>query len=98
VDYVAYPEYELVQSNLATGSMSTSYQQRLIAYHAVAREGNGMLRKTTECGLLYAFPPNAAEPIPWLDTYMMKRCQECVDTAGGEMRTPDGRRYKPPGI
>jgi hypothetical protein len=97
MDYVEYPETELVRSNELTGSMVVTHQRRLVRSHAVARNEDGTLRDMTECGLrVYSGPE--AQLRRWEQTHPYKRCQVCVETAGGELRGPDGKRYFPPAV
>lgn len=97
MDYVEYPETELVRLNLATGSMATSHQSKLVMSHAVARNDDGTYNSETECQRFRVrFGPDQAEPRTWDQTNPMMRCQDCVDTAGGELiNGVTGERYRP---
>jgi hypothetical protein len=48
VDYFEYPETELTRNDLADGSMTANYQSRLVQSHAVARNDDGKMNKTTK--------------------------------------------------
>jgi hypothetical protein len=95
VDYVVFPEYEMVRSNVVAGSMAVSHQPQLIALHAVVRDDSGKLSDRTECGQLCRFDPQQVEFRTWDQINPMQRCQLCVDTAGGALVGPDGKRYYP---
>lgn len=95
VDYVVFPEYEMVRSNVTTGSMVVSHQPRLVTLHAVSRDDTGKVGNRTECGQLCRFNPDQAEFKTWDEINATQRCQRCVDTAGGAMIGPDGKRYYP---
>jgi hypothetical protein len=83
----------LVPSGVTTGSMTVHCMPQLVMSHAVARPDDGKLNSTTECGLPVRFE---AEPRPWEQTNMMKRCQQCVDTVGGALiNGVTGERWKP---
>ena len=97
MDYVEYPETELVRANLATGSMAASYLPRLVMSHAVARNEDGTLNDKTECGIRVHFGPDQAEPRTWDQTHVYLRCQACVETAGGALiNGVTGERMMPP--
>jgi hypothetical protein len=96
IDYFEYPETELVLANLATGSMAASHLPKLVMFHAVARKDDGALNDRTECGIRVYFGPDQAEPRPWEQTNALKRCQVCVDTAGGALiNGVTGERWMP---
>lgn len=83
MDYVEYPERELVRSNEATGSMTVGHQWKLVRSHAVARKDDGTLNDKTECGFRVYFGPDEAAPRTWDQTHVYLRCQRCAETAGG---------------
>lgn len=96
MDYVEYPETELVRSNELTGSMVVSHQRRLVCSHAVARRDDGTLNASTECGVRVYFRPDEAEPRLWEHTTPTMRCQVCVNTAGGWLvNGVTGERWMP---
>src|SRR5689334_14308749 len=95
VDYVVFPEYVMVRSNVLTGSMAASHQPQLVALHAVSRDDTGRLNNRTECGQFCRFDPDQVEFKTWDEINPAQRCQQCVDTAGCAMIGPDGRRYYP---
>jgi hypothetical protein len=96
MDFVVFPEYTLVRSNVVTGSMAASHQQKLVALHAVARDDDGTVHNRTECGLPCRFGPDEGEPRAWDQVHPYLKCQVCVDTAGGALITPTGERVMPP--
>jgi hypothetical protein len=97
MDFVAWPDYEMVRSNVVTGSMSVSHQPKLIKVHAVKRDDGGVASKT-ECGRLCSADPDQTEFQTWDAVHPYSKCQRCVDTAGGALITPTGQRVMPPRI
>jgi hypothetical protein len=94
VDYVAYPEYTLVPSNVVTGSMAVRHEQKLDALHAVARDDIGKVT-VTACGQPCLIKPEDGEPVSWDQVNIRLKCPDCTAMVGDAPRGPDGRQYYP---
>jgi hypothetical protein len=96
VDYVVFPEYTMVRSNVVIGSMAGSHLPRLVALHAVARDDDGTLHGLTMCEKLRVhFGQDDGEPVRWDQVNFNLKCPDCMAKVGDAPRGPDGRQHYP---
>ena len=80
MDYCSAPEYTLLPSNVLTGSMAASYQQRTDRVHAV-RMVDGKPDGEAACGYAYRRTDLSSDR-DWKTVMQVIRCRACAEKLG----------------
>lgn len=80
--FVTWADRGWVRTTVDTGATNTSHQSEVIALHAVAKDEDGSVSSTTECGRQCSFEPDETGFRPWQETKVGTRCPTCTQNVG----------------